>query len=274
MKLCEICLKYQIVIDQYNPGYRLCKNCWSYYSPENDTVNGAQSRPAKDVIKQFKGYNDLNFINNKFLFHLLEKVKTEKFNTINSLDIGCFDGGFVNFMGNIGFKSYGIDIKVEMVKFCQNNSLNVFYSDFPLDVPKEIKNKKYRLITSLESIYYWNKFDKCIELINDLLISGGYFLIKLNQSTSNYYKSHSIQERTGDFTTMLNIKGLNILMKRHGFFLKNAGTMEYVFDRRLFKSKGFELIKLKVRRKILSKILLYSNKKHRWDKIILMFQKK
>lgn len=274
--LCEVCLSGSLAEHPKNPGYMYCSRCHSFYAPDKGVdTEKLVSISAKNLINNFQGYDDSRIGSNRWLSYFIGVIKSDtSSDNRNCLDIGCFNGALVHFMDNAGLDAYGLEMQNEMVEFCQHNGLRVYRGVMPFEIPKEIADKKFKLITAMETIYYWEELDRCVETIYDLLDENGYFLINLNQGTSHFYGNHPINERTRDFTIMLNVGALDILMKRHNFRKINHKVIAYIFDCRLFKKKdGLRFKYYRLRAKMLSGLLYGFNMVEKWDKIAILYQK-
>lgn len=95
-----------------------------------------------------------------------------------ALDIGTFAGEFCEILNAVGFDSYGIEPYSEAVEFARNNGLRVYSGSFPDNIPDELRDVKFKLITMLESIYYFVDLKKSFKAAYDMLDSGGYIFIK------------------------------------------------------------------------------------------------
>jgi SAM-dependent methyltransferase len=272
---CEICLqsKFSDLKTAYStPKFLICNNCKAIYF-KNRQFKGIkhQSIPAHIIINNFRGYD------NRYLDSLIHGFICENIGIRSKLlDIGCYDGRLIHFTNQLDFDSYGVELQPEMVEFCRKNNLKVYHGIFPHAMPKELIEQKYDVITSFESIYYWDSFDKCVGMIYELLNNKGYFLVKLNQGTSILYnRKHPINERTGDFSVMLNKRALEILFGRHGFKLVSYKAFAYCWDgqRYIDYSKVRKLI-VNTWFKIKSILTKYFCAPEEWDKILLLFQKK
>lgn len=271
---CEICLKSDLL--EHYPKLELayCAYCHSFYSELNHSNEQAiMSILAAEATGNFKGYNDNEF-HNTGLETLLAAVKLNLASNNNLLDIGCFDGRFIHFANKMGFRGYGLERQNEMVAFCQSNNLRVFQGVFPVEVPPQLTDLKFKIISSLESIYYWRDLNRCIKKIAGLLDENGYFLIKLNQGTSLYYRNHTFAERVHDFNVMLNVKALKILLRRHNFKCIACKPYSVFWDDRIYHEKNkLRLGYFRLRRKIFTEFLLKLKLVKYWDKVILLYQK-
>lgn len=134
-----------------------------------------------------------------------------------ALDIGAFNGWFCHILGLLGFRAYGLEPQAEVVKFARGEGFDVYLGSFPDNIPEELRNTKYVLISLMESIYYLQDLKDSMLKIYDMLIDDGYLLIKCHQGRSRYYENNSFFSRYSDY-----VQGIPTLQSMQ-FILNNSG---------------------------------------------------
>jgi len=148
------------------------------------------------------------------LIWIEKKLKKES----RILDIGCSNGAFLKALNNKGYKEvYGIDIQKEIIEFTTKKNLNCYFSKYPEEIPNQIKNLKFDLITSFENIYYMEDVVKFFKVSSELLNRRGKIMLKFNQSSSSYYIKHPYHIRVGDFNTFINTDTIKYISKIYNF---------------------------------------------------------
>ena len=136
----------------------------------------------------------------------------------NALDIGTFEGRFCFILGSLGFKAYGIEPQENVVRFAKKHGIEVFLGSFPGAVPQELCQRKYDLISVMESIYYFDDMKKTLRMINTMLTDDGRLLIKAHQGHSRYYDACSYFSRYGDSVQCIpTLKSLRYYLQMSGF---------------------------------------------------------
>lgn len=116
----------------------------------------------------------------------------------NALDIGTFEGRFCYILNSLGFKACGIEPQKNAVDFARKHALEVHLGSFPDAIPHELRQKKYDLISVMESIYYFDDIGNALRTMNSMLNDDGRLLIKSHQGYSRYYDNNSYFSRYGD----------------------------------------------------------------------------
>jgi 2-polyprenyl-3-methyl-5-hydroxy-6-metoxy-1,4-benzoquinol methylase len=149
----------------------------------------------KAVYKEMAGMkNTIRFVMQQIMHLKLPEFEGKKY----SLDIGCARGETAYAFEKAGFVSYGIDPSEGMVEQAVQNGLNCFAGFFPDDVPEEISQRKFSIITIFETIYYLENIHELFKWAKDHLMDGGYLVIKsLNGKSPNLPKENFFK-RAGD----------------------------------------------------------------------------
>ena len=255
-----------------------CKNCGVLITSNRTVKEKIVNHLQGDVYKQ-KKYDRNDFIKdvNKDYF-VLQELKTHfTLMTGNALDVGAHIGGFCYNLRGLGFETYGLDIYNDAVKFGVKNGERIYLGDFPNDIPEELLNKKYTIISFMESFYYLVDPKRSLLKVMELLDKGGYLLIQSINGLSNYYsnKNESYFIRYGDYVQFIPN------MKTFEYWLKEVG-LDIVWATSLPSFKINQIIKYSgPYNKLIKKIGLGINKIFSRnvsvdiaDKIIILAQKK
>jgi SAM-dependent methyltransferase len=136
----------------------------------------------------------------------------------NALDIGTFNGSFCHTLGSLGFRAYGLEPQIEAVKYARKHGLNVYPGSFPDNIPAELNQKRFVLISLMECIYYLEDLKHSLQIINQMLTDDGCVLIKCHQGYSKYYNDNSYFSRYGDYVQGIpSLSSLDYCLKKTGF---------------------------------------------------------
>ncbi|MEL0105629.1 MAG: class I SAM-dependent methyltransferase [Rhodospirillaceae bacterium] len=138
----------------------------------------------------------------------------------SALDVGAADGRFCYLLQQLGYESMGIEPLDELATLARKNNLRVFTGYFPHDIPDEIQNQKFSLISAMESLYYMPDIREALAKMNYMLEPGGHVLIKALNSQSTYFRAHghTLASRYGDNTqAMPNVNALQYWLIKSGF---------------------------------------------------------
>ena len=106
---------------------------------------------------------------------------------VAALDIGAATGQLCAFFKSTGLQEHGLELDRHQVGFACSKGLNLMVGSFPEAVPDAILQKKFNLITCMETIYYFRDLKKALSLIADLLSRDGYLFCQVHLPTSYYY---------------------------------------------------------------------------------------
>lgn len=142
----------------------------------------------------------------------------------NALDIGAFTGRFVYILKSLGFNAYGLEKDKGASAFATEKGLDVFLSSFPENISAELSQMRFALISVMETIYYFNDLKKSLTKINQMLLPGGFLLVKCHQGKSKYYKGdkNSYFKRYGD-----NVQGIPTLTSMKYWLQKTGFEVHY-----------------------------------------------
>lgn len=155
-----------------------------------------------------------------------------------ALDIGCFTGGFVEFLNRIGFKASGLDPFSSAVEYGRrfDLDLNVGFFD-EKSISNKFSNESFSLISFMNSFYYNQDIKKALCLTRQLLKKDGCLLI---QSFSIYspffwFNKKAIFSRLGYHASFLpSFETLEGVLKREGFFISESFRLHFPVSKTLF----------------------------------------
>ncbi len=196
-----------------------CSECGLLY-PE---VRLDASEVTEYLSKMYTNQTEFKFLDPKREYDrniLTAKIANGIMFKNKSLDIGTFDGQLTYVFEDMGFESYGLESQKRAVEFAQSHGLKVFEGSFPNDIPAELLQQKYTLITMSEMIYYLNDLKEALLKVCSMLESNGLFIIKAHQGHSRYYIYNSYFRRYRDHVQGIpTVESLNHCLKEAGFKL-------------------------------------------------------
>lgn len=194
-----------------------CDECGLFYPrPRFDEPESAEYwAHVKDYEVREKFLDPLRAVSNRdYLVSVLKKyAKTRG----NALDIGTSEGRYCHVFESLGYKAYGIEPLDSVASFAREHGLRVCTGSFPDDIPADIADMKYNLISVLETMYYFIDLRKSIEKLYNMLNPGGMLLVKSVQGLSRYYKTSTYFSRYND-----SVQGIPTLGSL-GYCLRKAG---------------------------------------------------
>lgn len=138
----------------------------------------------------------------------------------NALDIGAFTGQFCHVLNYIGFHAYGLEPSLKAVNFARSKGVDVYRGSFPDDIPQELSEVKFDVISLLEAICYVIDLKKGLGKVRDMLTDDGLLVVKCHQCKSPYYSNGkvSIFKRYGDgVQSMPTLDSLRKCLEKEGF---------------------------------------------------------
>ncbi len=191
----------------------ICNDCGLLY-PGHRMDNGESRRYLKNIHtnKEDFIYDDPTVIDIKNHLKQWQFIKKYAKNEGNALDIGTFEGKFCIILEALGYNAYGLEPQETVASYARSKGIRVFKGSFPEDIPRELSEKSFSLISIMETIYYFHNLRKCLNKVFSLLEDSGLLLIKCHQGLSRYYNhpNHSYFDRYGDYVQ--GIPTLNSLM--------------------------------------------------------------
>lgn len=137
-----------------------------------------------------------------------------------ALDLGSANGRFVYVLKAMGFAASGVEPDPAMVQWARSKGLDVHEGTFPQALPPSLAERRYTLISALESICYFCDLAQALKVVRELLVEGGYFLVKCHQAHSQYYGSTGAGPfaRYGDTVQAMPVlSSLTYWLERSGF---------------------------------------------------------
>ncbi len=206
------------------------KYCLDLYKCNTcDLVQLKELAPLNDMYGFTYGYRTslspvmINHIKKKYFKLLKNKFLKRK---TNILDIGSNDGTFLNFFPtNKKYNLFGIDPSAEkFIKFYKKG-IDVIYDFFSEKTineylnKKEIKNKKFSLITSFAMFYDLKDPNSFCEQINSLLEKNGVWMVEIsyfplllqNLTYDQICHEHVAYYTLSTFTNILKKNNLKVL---------------------------------------------------------------
>ena len=165
---CIICHSNQLIeLPEYKKACLVkCNNCNFVFAKKKPLV--------EDLIKHYFNYpryTDISFITKKRYDALLDSFEKYR-KTNNIIDLGCSNGLFLQCAKERGWNVYGTEFAEECIEYCMRKGITVFKSD---QLPTELFNIKFDIVTSFEVIEHINNPNEEMELVTSLLRSGGIF---------------------------------------------------------------------------------------------------
>ena len=214
-----------------------CGECQALYPRPRMDENEIEEFHSKLYINEKYSLGDLAIIARQktLLFRKLLSPKGSDLNIMalirsnmepkgNALDIGAFTGRFVFILKFLGFNAYGLEKDKGAAMFAREKGLDVFFSSFPENISADLSQVKFSLITVMETIYYFSDLKKSLTKINEMLLPGGFILVKYHQGKSKYYKGdkNSYFKRYGD-----NVQGIPTLTSVKYWLQKTGFEVHY-----------------------------------------------
>lgn len=137
-----------------------------------------------------------------------------------ALDIGTSTGQFCHVLNTLGFEAYGIDPDPNAVAIARRNGLKVYQGAFPDEVPVEVREGGYQLVTINECAGFFVDMREAFGLLHRMVAPGGHLLIKMAQATSAFYDDpgKSLFNRHGDSIQAFHTgASLRHILTRSGF---------------------------------------------------------
>lgn len=136
----------------------------------------------------------------------------------DALDIGTFNGRFCHILESLGFRAFGLEPQLEAVKYARKCGINVYPGSFPDEIPAELNQKCFVLITLMECVYYLGDLKHSLQIINQMLTDDGCVLIKCHQGYSRWYDDNSYFSRYGDSVQGIpSLASLKHCLRKTGF---------------------------------------------------------
>ena len=160
-------------------------------------------------------------------------IQSQKSNSQHpaSLDHGCGQGTAVNFFHNQGFDAYGVDVSNMAISEGKEMYPEITEKLFEIDPLLEnfsLSNKKFSLITSIQTMYYLSPDDREIVMarLKDLSMPKAVFYLTMMTSVGTYF-DNSVELDNG----MRHVKFTDdrISVDQHICFVKDENHFSQMF---------------------------------------------
>lgn len=230
-----------------------CNECGSLYPSQRMDSSEAEAYNNRLNTNQKAGTDYSHYYDNAveyiryddFICKLLKRFAQP---VGEALDIGAFLGRFCRTLEYIGFNAYGLEPQENAAQFARNKGVRVFNGFFPDNIPSDLLNMRFTLISMMESIYYFIDLKKSLLRVNEMLRNGGFFLIQCHQGKSKYYskKENSFFKRYGDYVQAIpTMDSLKYCLENTGFEILYAAPMPVDFIRIIYKGSRFKWLTIK-----------------------------
>lgn len=139
------------------------------------------------------------------------------------LDVGASSGRACFLLEKLGYEAWGLEPQENAAYYGRNMGLKVLAGSFPDGVPSELSGRRFRLVTVLETVYYFVDLRQALGRLRNMLEPGGYLLIKAAQGESPLFQEPgaSYLLRYGDY-----VQGIPTLASLHFCLEKTGFTVE------------------------------------------------
>lgn len=162
----------------------------------------------------------IKFMIEKFRVREIKKIAKKKHFSL--LDLGCGDGGFINFCLENNIDAVGIDKSPKTSNFkIISSSIESFQSD-----------KKFDIVTLFHVIEHLNSPSKTLKKVKDLLKTNGFLVIEtplIGNLTEKFLEKKYLAYHDKSHINLFTKKELLNLIEDFGFEIKKIGTTWYEF---------------------------------------------
>ena len=234
--ICPFCASSEYDIFKKNQGLRDSEDLVRdfYKCRKCDTIYPC---PRTELDENLKGFSsgakgiDLNdptqpVSESDFLIKTLKRYR-KQYNIKKALDIGSYTGRFCYVLESLGIETYGLEPQDKAVEYARSKGLKVYDGFFPEQIPSELNDAKYDLISCNESIYYFVDLKQALLKIYEMLLEKGILFIKFHQGNSYYYSSGgSLFSRYGDYVQSIpTARSLFQCLNSIGFEVKEISSV-------------------------------------------------
>ncbi len=182
-----------------------CKKCKSFYPQKRKSFDEIPEYLSNQNTnkEEFRSSDQRSEVNkNNYVIKVLKRVINVRG---KALDVGAYTGGFVDNLKSIGFSAYGIEPQNNAVSYAQKEGLNVFSGTFPDNIPGNIPQDGYLLISFLESIYYSTNLKQTLDKASQVLSDNGYLLVQNICGSSSHFEDENVSyfERYNDYVQVI-----------------------------------------------------------------------
>ena len=161
---------------------------------------------------------------NKWKILYKKKIKPQKKNSLKaSLDIGCGDGSFVQYMKTLNYKSYGFDPSTKKLVLPEKTIRvpNISLSNISTFLP----GIKFDILTFHDVFEHLTDHDNILKnIVPEIMNKNGKIFIKIPSSENiqfNILGSYAYEVMAPFHRVLFSQKGLAILISRNGFKIKS-----------------------------------------------------
>ncbi|MBI5631808.1 MAG: class I SAM-dependent methyltransferase [Elusimicrobia bacterium] len=117
-----------------------------------------------------------------------------------ALDVGSATGGFCAALDALGFEAHGLEPQASARLSAGQRGTRTHPGFFPEQIPEALAQRRFTLISILESIYYFHDLRRALRMAQALLEPSGYLLLKAHHAESPVYADGqlSLFRRFGD----------------------------------------------------------------------------
>jgi 2-polyprenyl-3-methyl-5-hydroxy-6-metoxy-1,4-benzoquinol methylase len=208
----------------FSVPFYFCRNCNSFIRQVDE----------KSVVSHLKAASHTNIKNEErfykmrieFFINLFFLTEKHSGSLTNWLDFGCSYGHLLEYLTGRDIECSGIEISEEVRDFAQKKGLMVFENLD--DLPEE---KKFDVISLIDSIYYSNEPVKLIKSIYARIQQNGLIVIRItNRNWLAKVKKFVFRREPGlalgDATISYSKKSISFLLERNGFRILKVSNNE------------------------------------------------
>lgn len=178
-----------------------------------------------------KAYNGWMY---RVRMHIFNKYikKIDISNELSVLDIGSGTGFYIDRWKEFGAKEItGSDLTSVAVNKLAEKYKDVNFVEMDVsEASGSLDSKKFDAVSAFDILFHIvddTKFKQAIRNINNLLKSGGYFILSDNFIHSQTNRTvHHVNRSLKDYTEILEKEGFEILMRKPSFYFLNAPVEE------------------------------------------------
>lgn len=167
-----------------------CRNCNTFFKDIDDKLIQEYS---ESPMWTKPTNEDLTFISRIHFYEYIYSLVEQYNNTISRwVDWGCSYGHFVDYLKKSNIISYGVDLSNEAIVSANEKGLIVF--KYIEDLPK---NKKFDVISLIDSIYYLKTPKNILKVIHNKLNENGLIIIRIsNRNWRIKFNKYVLRKKT------------------------------------------------------------------------------
>ena len=160
--------------------YVSCENCGMIYTTRYLIPDEYVKFQDRLEISEESWVNKRTFESDKKRFLKYIKFIKKYKKKGNLLDIGCYNGNFLEIANSSGYSVMGVEIHTKKASIAIKKGFNVIIGD----IEKCVINQKFDIITMWEALEHTNNPNLVIEKIKDLLNPAGLFIFTVPNGSS------------------------------------------------------------------------------------------